>query len=92
MPESLQRRGVADFAEDGGASGAGGAGQIRGPAAQSFVGEQGEREGLLGIARQAQRFRSGHLNSGEGGGELREDQRIAGAAAGNKQLGDWTSY
>ena len=66
--------------------GAGGAGQIRGAAVHGLVGQHGENECFLGVAGQAQVFCRHDFNFAQGGGELREDERIAGAAAGDEQL------
>lgn len=52
--QRLARRGIGDFTKNGGAAGTGGGGKVRGALVESFVGQNRECEGFLGILGNAQ--------------------------------------
>ncbi len=85
----LARWGIGDFTKDGGAACAGGGGKIRGAAVEGFVGQNGESKSFLGIFGDAQFWRADNFDLWKRGGQLREDQRVVGAAAGDDELIDF---
>src|SRR5467141_3053763 len=84
--ERLARRSIGYFTEDRRAAGAGCGGQVRGALVKCFVRQQSEGKGFLGIFGNAETPRGQDFNAREGGGKLREDQRIVRATAGNDEL------
>ena len=55
--------GVGDFAEDGGARGTGGGGEVGGAMVEGFVSEEGEGVGFFGGLGDAELGRSENLNA-----------------------------
>ena len=53
---------------------------------KSFVGEESEGKGFLGVFEDAEARSGQKFNVGEGGGELGKDQRVVDAAAGDDEL------
>lgn len=51
-----------------------------------FVGEQSKREGFLGSFRNAETRRGQNFDARKGSGELRKDQRVVRATAGDDEL------
>jgi len=56
---------------------------------EGFVGEEGEGVGFFGLFGDAEFFGGEDGDWGEGGFELAHHERIAGAAAGDDELGDF---
>jgi len=85
----LAGRGIGDFTEDGGAAGAGGFGEIGGAVVEGFVGEEGEGVGFFGVLGDAELGGGENFDGGQGGGELRHDERIVSAPTGDDELVDF---
>ena len=66
--------------------GAGGVGEIAGAKLPVFVGEEGEGVGFFGVFGDAELGGGEHFDGCQGGGKLRHDERIVGAATGDDEL------
>src|SRR6266403_1277565 len=74
---------IGDFTEDGGASGAGGGGEVGWAAVKGFVGEEGEGVGFFGLFGDAEFFGGEEFDGSQGGFQLAHQERVACAAAGD---------
>src|SRR5208337_1056149 len=82
-------RGIGDFTKDGGAEGACGTGEIGGAVVEGCVGQEGEGEGFFGVFGDAEFGGRENFDGGKSGSELRHDERIVSATAGDDELADF---
>src|SRR6266568_3937042 len=86
MRERLARRGIADFPQYGRAAGARRRGQVRWAAMKRLIRKQRKSESFFAVFGNAQARGRENFDFGKRGCELRQDERIVRAAAGDDKL------